>query len=447
MNPVLVKPEGRRRKPGRGARSADPELSRLPWRERAARLAPAGARARCDSLADEHELLVIEGAGSPAEINLADCDLANLAVARHAEARVLLVADIDRGGAFAHLYGTWQLLAAPDRARIAGLILNRFRGDRGAARPGAGAPARADRRADARRRAADQPRPARRGRRRARAASGRAAAARVAVVRYPTASNLDEFRLLEQVATLEWAAARGIESPTWSSCPGPSTSAPTCEWLRERGLADALARRVAAGGRVLGICGGMQMPATPARRRRRRARRDGLGPAAAARRCSRATKRVGSRRRALRRAARAVGARSRVCRRAATRSATGRQPSHVGERVPWRRCRTGSASSSGPVLGVYPHGLFEDAAIVRALLGATPRAALEQAFDELADAVAAHLDLDAIDALGGRRMSCRSARPGPSHPREPPARRTRRARSCSSTPATARASRRPRSAS
>ena len=90
------------------------DLSRLPWRERAAGLRPPVLDA-LDSLAREYELLVLEGAGSPAEINLADCDLANLAVARHAEAHVLLVVDIDRGGAFAHLYGTWHLLQTPDR--------------------------------------------------------------------------------------------------------------------------------------------------------------------------------------------------------------------------------------------------------------------------------------------------------------------------------------------
>jgi adenosylcobyric acid synthase len=77
----------------------------------------------------EHELVLIEGAGSPAEINLYDIDLANMHVARLAGAAVVLVADIDRGGAFAHLYGTWAMLPAADRARIAGFLLNRFRGD------------------------------------------------------------------------------------------------------------------------------------------------------------------------------------------------------------------------------------------------------------------------------------------------------------------------------
>ena len=82
-----------------------------------------------DALLAEHDLVVCEGAGSPAETNLRDTDLANLRVARHADAPALLVADIDRGGAFAHLLGTWQLVDETDRGRLAGFVLNKFRGD------------------------------------------------------------------------------------------------------------------------------------------------------------------------------------------------------------------------------------------------------------------------------------------------------------------------------
>ena len=74
-------------------------------------------------------MIVIEGAGSPAEINLQSSDVVNLRVARHADAACLLVSDIDRGGAFAHLYGTWALMPEDDRRRLKGFVLNRFRGD------------------------------------------------------------------------------------------------------------------------------------------------------------------------------------------------------------------------------------------------------------------------------------------------------------------------------
>ena len=80
-----------------------------------------------DSLAAEHDIMVLEGAGSPAEINLRAHDIVNMRMARHAGAAVLLVADIDRGGAFAALAGTLALLGRGDRARVAGFVLNKFR--------------------------------------------------------------------------------------------------------------------------------------------------------------------------------------------------------------------------------------------------------------------------------------------------------------------------------
>jgi len=82
-----------------------------------------------DSLAAEAGIMVIEGAGSPAEINLKAHDIVNMAMARHARAKVLLVGDIDRGGVFAALIGTWELLEPEERAFVVGFVLNKFRGD------------------------------------------------------------------------------------------------------------------------------------------------------------------------------------------------------------------------------------------------------------------------------------------------------------------------------
>src|SRR5258708_5312266 len=128
INPILVKPQSGNPSQVLAPRKTHLELSRLPWRERPPALWPV-IQQSLQSLRAEHELLLLEGAGSPVEINLQDSDLANMQTAKAAEARVILVADIDRGGAFAHLYGTWALLPEHERALIAGFVLNKFRRD------------------------------------------------------------------------------------------------------------------------------------------------------------------------------------------------------------------------------------------------------------------------------------------------------------------------------
>src|SRR5215467_8569549 len=110
MNPVLVKPEGENR--------SQVVILGRPVIEQSLQKLMAG-----------HEVVLIEGAGSPAETNLRDTDLANMRTAMAANARVVLVADIDRGGAFAHLYGTWAMLGESERALLSGFVVNKFRGD------------------------------------------------------------------------------------------------------------------------------------------------------------------------------------------------------------------------------------------------------------------------------------------------------------------------------
>jgi adenosylcobyric acid synthase len=135
MNPVLVKPEADTRSQVVVLGEADHAISRLPWRERRARLWPVVC-ASLHGLLDDYDVVVIEGAGSPAEINLRDGDIVNMAVALEVSAPVLLCCDIDRGGAFAHLLGTWHCLSVVERALLAGFLLNRFRGDASLLAPG-----------------------------------------------------------------------------------------------------------------------------------------------------------------------------------------------------------------------------------------------------------------------------------------------------------------------
>jgi len=138
-NPVLLKPERDTHSQVVVHGRVDAALSAQPWRQRSATLA-AAARTSFERLAARHELLVIEGAGSPAEINLAPQDYVNLGTARwareHGVLRALLVVDVDRGGAFAHLHGTWALLPEDLRPALAGFVLNKFRGDAALLAPG-----------------------------------------------------------------------------------------------------------------------------------------------------------------------------------------------------------------------------------------------------------------------------------------------------------------------
>ncbi|HEV3120703.1 MAG TPA: cobyric acid synthase, partial [Isosphaeraceae bacterium] len=134
MNPILLKPM---------AGVSQVVLEGAPWRTLGARdyyaardLLWPRVTAAFDRLAARFDRIVLEGAGSPVEVNLADCDLTNLRMARYANAAIVLVADIERGGVFAQVVGTWELLSAEDRARVIGIIINKFRGDQELLAPG-----------------------------------------------------------------------------------------------------------------------------------------------------------------------------------------------------------------------------------------------------------------------------------------------------------------------
>ncbi len=387
MNPVLVKPEGDNRSQVVILGKADLELSRMPWRSRAALLWPVIERSM-RRLQSEHDLLLIEGAGSPAETNLRDTDLANMRTAVAAGARVVLVADIDRGGAFAHLYGTWALLPEAERTLIAGFVLNKFRGDPGLLPP---APDDLERMTGVRTLGVvpwlDHGLPDEDGAATPAARRGRRS---VAVVRYPTASNLDEFKQLEQVADVRWAdRPEQVEPADLVILPGSKHVAADLSWLVSTGIADAVKQRVRAGRPVLGICGGLQMLG---QRIEDHAGVDGcaeglgLLPLRTTFVPSKRTERTSTRFNPL----------SGPWTMLSGKSISGYQirhgrtttTGHADEALP-----DGLGFASGAALGIYVHGLFEEPAVLAELFHEWPRRTLDQAFDELADAIEKHLDV------------------------------------------------------
>jgi adenosylcobyric acid synthase len=269
MNPVLLKPEKDTASQVVVMGEVRPDLHAVPWRQRSEALWPY-ARQGLDALMAEHDVVVIEGAGSPAEINLHSSDYVNMRTALAARAACLLVSDIDRGGAFAHLYGTHQLLPPHERALIKGFVLNRFRGDASLLAPGpeqlqalTGVPTMAvlpmwrghglpeeDGVFD------DRPTG------QAHAETGARAPLRVAVVAYPRISNLDEFQPLRAAphVRLVWARSPAeLDGVDWVILPGSKHTSSDLAWLQSTGLHDAIRSHAAQGRGVLGICGGLQM--------------------------------------------------------------------------------------------------------------------------------------------------------------------------------------------
>jgi adenosylcobyric acid synthase len=395
MNPILVKPEGHNRSQVIVLGKPDLELSRRPWRERPAALWPVIEKS-LQSLRAEHELLLIEGAGSPAEINLQDSDLANMRTAKAADARVLLVADIDRGGAFAHLYGTWALLSDDERDRIVGFVLNKFRGDASLLPP---APEQLEQRTGVRTLGVlpwlEHGIPDEDGAATPRRFRDRSS---VAVVRYPTASNLDEFKQLEQIADLHWVdEAADLDGADLLVLPGSKHVAADLRWLARTGLADAVLERARSGRRVLGICGGMQMLGE---RIEDEAGVDGtahglgLLPLRTTYAAAKQTEHTST----------CFGSLPEPWAALTDMTFNGYQIRHgqtettasVAEAL-----AAGLGFVDGPVLGIYLHGLFEQPELVSALFGDAPARSLEQAFDELANAIQIHLDLDPLfEAIG-----------------------------------------------
>lgn len=389
MNPVLLKPEGETRSQVVVAGRPRHDLTDMPWRERGPHLWPAMADAH-DRLAAAHDLVVLEGAGSPAEINLTD--LVNKEMLRHSGARALLVVDIDRGGAFAHLVGTWSLLDEDLRDRLAGFVLNKFRGDASLLAPAPELVHALTGMAPVgtlpllRHHLPDEEG----GAIRAAPPSG---APTVAIVRGPFASNLDEWYLLPHAAHVRWAQVPAdLDGADLVILPGSKHIAADASWMRERGL-DVAVRRVAAAGRqVLGVCGGaMLLGHEVVDANGIEGATAGLGLLSLRTEMApdKTTRAVDVELPALPAAwARLSGIRSR-----------GYEIRH-GEVTAQRDVEVAPLVwCANNVLATTVHGLFEDPAVIAALCGTSPRPVLEDTFDALADAVDEHLDTDLIRRL------------------------------------------------
>jgi adenosylcobyric acid synthase len=426
MNPVLLKPEGDTRSQVVLMGQVSDALTHMPWRERSQHVWPAIVQA-LDALRAENDVVVIEGAGSPAEINLSSSDIVNMRVAQHSDAACLLVTDIDRGGAFAHLYGTWALLPIRERALIKGFVLNRFRGDAGLLAPApqmlqdlTGVPT-----------VATLPMwwhhglPEEDGVFDDRSLSTGQVTRTVAVVAYPRISNLDEFHPLKNIpgVRLQWVRSpvelAALQAGDWIILPGSKHTSSDLAWLRAQGLDAAIAQHAQRGGPVLGICGGLQMLgealidphgidgnapglgllplvtvfATDKTVRHTRTRfvvdmADTAVPNADA---------LSSPWAAL--AGVAVSG---------YEIHRGQTQDHAGMASAGQIARAclpdglGWCNAQGNVLGLYLHGVFEDAAALQALFGSTltkPVPTLETVFDGLADFVETHFEAGVLQSL------------------------------------------------
>ncbi len=216
-----------------------------------------------NALAAENDIIVIEGAGSPAEINLKDEDIVNMGMAKMAKAPVLLVGDIDRGGVFAQLIGTVELLEEDEKAMVKGLIINKFRGDKTILDPGvemleerSGIPVvgvapyldiqvededslteRFDRKQEA-------------------------GVIDIAVIRTPRISNFTDFNPFESIpgVSLRYVKhPRDLHSPDMIILPGTKNTMGDLIWMRESGMEAAVLKEASRGKLIFGVCGGYQM--------------------------------------------------------------------------------------------------------------------------------------------------------------------------------------------
>lgn len=264
MNPILLKPQGDMTSQVIIKGKSVGKVSATDYYEQYFDRGWQAIEESLQQLAGEFDLIICEGAGSPAEINLKHRDLTNMRVARYLNAPTLLVVDIDRGGAFAHVVGTLELLEPEERALIRGVVINKFRGQRSILDPGitwlekrTGIPVLgvipwidqffpAE---DSLSLLERQPRKLN-------------SELTIAVIRLPRISNFTDFDPLEAESsvTVKYIGPKqSLGHPDAVIIPGSKTTIADMLVLQQTGLAQEIKNYVAAGGTVMGICGGYQM--------------------------------------------------------------------------------------------------------------------------------------------------------------------------------------------
>ena len=385
-----------------------------------------------DTLRSEYDIVVIEGAGSPAEINLKATEIVNMRVARYADAPVLLCGDIDRGGVFAALVGTLELLEPAERATIQGFVINKFRGDASLLTDGltmleqrTGVPVlgvvhhfRDIHIPEEDSVALDLP-----------ARPTGPAALDIAVVQLPHISNFDDFDPLARepgVGLRYVAAAADLGQPDLVILPGSKTTMPDLMWLEGQGIGQAIRDRHRAGTAIVGICGGYQMLGTrlydPEGIESTRPEMDGLGllPLTTVFAGTKETHRIQGE----------VAEGSGLLAGAGGLALSGYEI-HMGRTtgegvgIPFRindrsdiavtsaTAFDGSMDAAGQVLGTYIHGLFHNGGLRQAMLRELARrkgvalptlsglSDMDAEFDKLADWVRSSLQMDAIYRMTG----------------------------------------------
>jgi adenosylcobyric acid synthase len=404
MNPVLLKPSSDTRAQVVVAGAPFAELEAGAYGDLKARLLEPvlGAFRR---LGAGFDAVIVEGAGSPAEVNLRENDIANMGFAEAIDCPVLLIADIDRGGALAHVVGTLACLAESERRRVVGVVINRFRGERALLAPGLEWLERETAKPvlgvlpylnglalDAEDALPERGNP------------GKHPSFRVAVPVYPRISNHNDLDALRwhPAVELEWVGPNeSMPAADLIILPGSKNVRADLEFLRVQGWADAVLRHLRYGGRVIGICGGMQMLGRgihdPHGVEGAAGSSEGLGllELETTLRKEKTLRNV-----AGRLVSGGAAFRGYEIHMGASSGEALARPAATVDGVP-----EGAMSADGRVLATYVHGIFDAPAACAALLDwagmqgaqAIDLACLREAsLDRLADCVEAHLDLQQV---------------------------------------------------